>query len=144
MLNRPNLKIFINSLRDIGYSCETAVADLIDNSIAADAKQIKIYALPSRGSLVILDDGCGMNRNELVEAMRLGTIHEQRTERDLGSFGLGIFILAVGVVEAARSSRVTQTRISRWAFARRLILICASLLERASDYRPAPRSGAGW
>lgn len=90
MLNRPNLKIFINSLRDIGYSCETAVADLIDNSIAADAKQIKIYALPSRGSLVILDDGCGMNRNELVEAMRLGTIHEQRTERDLGSFGLGL------------------------------------------------------
>ena len=49
----------------------------------------------------------------------------------------------LGVVEAARSSRVTQTRNSRWAFARRLFLICAAWLERASDYRPAP-NGAGW
>ena len=49
----------------------------------------------------------------------------------------------LGVVEAARSSRVTQTRSSRWAFARRLLLICASLLERASDYRPAPQAQGG-
>lgn len=90
MLNRPNLKVFINSLRDIGYSCETVVADLIDNSIAAGSKQIKIYALPSKSSLVIFDDGCGMNNGELVEAMRLGTIHEYRSEKDLGSFGLGL------------------------------------------------------
>lgn len=90
LLNRPNLKVFINSLRDIGYSCETAVADLIDNSIAAESKQIKIWALPSKSSLVIFDDGCGMDDGELVAAMRLGTIHEYRSEKDLGSFGLGL------------------------------------------------------
>ena len=90
MLNRPNLNIFINSLRDIGYSCETAIADLIDNSIAADAKHIYIYALPSEASLAIVDDGCGMTKGELIEAMRLGTIHEKRSEKDLGSFGLGL------------------------------------------------------
>ena len=48
----------------------------------------------------------------------------------------------LGVVEAARSSRVTQTRSSRWAFARRLILICAAPLERAL-YRPAPQAQGG-
>ena len=90
MLNRPNLGVFINSIRDIGYSCETAVADLIDNSIAAGARKIKLFALPSTDSLVIYDDGCGMSNSELVEAMKLGTTHENRSEKDLGRFGLGL------------------------------------------------------
>ena len=40
---RPILSVFLSSLRDIGYSFETALADLIDNSISANAENIKIY-----------------------------------------------------------------------------------------------------
>ena len=39
----PNISNFILSLRDIGYSLNTAVADILDNSITASAKNIKIY-----------------------------------------------------------------------------------------------------
>lgn len=39
----PKASSLIESLRDIGYTFETAVADIIDNSITANAKNIKIY-----------------------------------------------------------------------------------------------------
>lgn len=90
MLNRPNLGIFINSIRDIGYSCETAVADLVDNCISAKASHVHIFGLPSLNCMAIADDGSGMNSSELIEAMRLGTNHTTRSERDLGRFGLGL------------------------------------------------------
>ena len=57
---RPILSVFLSSLRDIGYSFETALADLIDNSISANAENIKIYALPSINKLVIIDDTTGL------------------------------------------------------------------------------------
>ncbi len=87
---KPVLSIFLSSLRDIGYSFETALADLVDNSISANADNIKIFALPSTNKLVILDDGKGMSGNELLEAMRLGTQKEVRAKNDLGRFGLGL------------------------------------------------------
>ena len=87
---RPILSVFLSSLRDIGYSFETALADLVDNSISANAENIKIYALPSTDNLVIFDDGDGMSENELREAMRLGTQKENRVKNDLGRFGLGL------------------------------------------------------
>ena len=87
---RPILSVFLSSLRDIGYSFETALADLVDNSISANAENIKIYALPSTEQLVIFDDGNGMSDNELREAMRLGTQKEIRAKNDLGRFGLGL------------------------------------------------------
>lgn len=42
----PNVTNFITSIRDIGYSFEIAIADIIDNSIAAKAKEVKINFLP--------------------------------------------------------------------------------------------------
>ena len=87
---RPILSVFLSSLRDIGYSFETALADLVDNSISANAENIKIYALPSTDKLVIVDDGNGMSDDMLKEAMRLGTQKETRAKNDLGRFGLGL------------------------------------------------------
>ena len=87
---RPVLSVFLSSLRDIGYSFETALADLVDNSISANAENIKIYALPSTNMLAIFDDGLGMSDETLLEAMRLGTQKETRAKNDLGCFGLGL------------------------------------------------------
>lgn len=81
-------------MRDIGYGFESAVADIIDNSITAGARHICIRAGWSEDApyLAILDDGSGMNQAELVEAMRPGTRSplETRAKDDLGRFGLGL------------------------------------------------------
>lgn len=89
----PNVANLITSLRDIGYNFEIAVADVIDNSISAEAKNIEILAVEQPEKLVgILDDGNGMDELELVEAMRLATQNPsiERSENDLGRFGLGL------------------------------------------------------
>lgn len=90
---QPNIKNFIKSLRDIGYSFEIAVADIVDNSITANAKNIEIQILPHPElSFELLDDGNGMSKDELIEAMRLASKNpdDKRDKNDLGRFGLGL------------------------------------------------------
>lgn len=93
LIVNPNVGNLITSLRDIGYTFEIAVADIIDNSISAGAKQIQILALVQPKNIVcILDDGNGMSDYQLIEAMRLATQNPsiERSEVDLGRFGLGL------------------------------------------------------
>ena len=90
----PSPASVVESLRSIGYSLETAIADLIDNSITANCTQIDIDS-PFNGTdtkIFILDNGDGMTEERLVEAMRLGSTSPsvQRSEKDLGRFGLGL------------------------------------------------------
>jgi hypothetical protein len=90
----PLAASFTESIRDIGYSLNTAVSDIIDNSISADAKNIEIHIKndDSNISLAIIDDGNGLEEEELVNAMRLGSKNplEERNLNDLGRFGLGM------------------------------------------------------
>lgn len=90
----PKASSLIESLRDIGYSFESAIADIIDNSITANAKNIKIYFdfYSKKLSIAIIDDGIGMTENELIEAMRPGSKNplDDRDKNDLGRFGLGL------------------------------------------------------
>lgn len=91
--NIPNAAILISSMRSIGYDFETAVSDIIDNSITANAKNINIFFPVGTGLklyLQIFDDGDGMTENELFEAMRFGSIKNERGINDLGRFGLGL------------------------------------------------------
>jgi hypothetical protein len=73
---------------------ETAVADIIDNSIAAQASEVQILHRCEDGvpCLAILDNGFGMTREELIEAMRPGGFGplQKRQPEDLGRFGLGL------------------------------------------------------
>jgi hypothetical protein len=90
---KPVLGNFISSLRDVGYTFEIAVADVLDNAVAAGAKTVKIIALTDpRPVFAMIDDGSGMTEKELVEAMRLATRNpdEKRNKEDLGRFGLGL------------------------------------------------------
>jgi hypothetical protein len=81
-------------MRDIGYSLETAIADLIDNSISAGANAIDIVCDVSgeQPVVVVLDNGMGMTEDELLAAMRHGTSNprQPRSPQDLGRFGLGL------------------------------------------------------
>ena len=90
----PDASSMIETFRAIGYNLETAVADIIDNSISAEAKNIYIERIWHGGKSIITikDDGHGMNGEELVNAMRPGAQNPlaERAETDLGRFGLGL------------------------------------------------------
>ena len=90
----PSALSFLESLRDIGYSLETAVADILDNSITAKSTKIQIYlnVIDKSAQIAIIDNGTGMTEEELIEAMRRGSKNplESRAKDDLGRFGLGL------------------------------------------------------
>ena len=83
----PGAKRLIESLRNLGYECGTAVADLVDNSIAAQASEVYVDIYGQNGTqpphIVIADDGHGMEREALHEAMRFGAFQEYSAD-DLG------------------------------------------------------------
>lgn len=92
----PNAESLCNSMRALGYSFQAAVADVIDNSIAAGATKIELISPPIKDPdtayLAILDNGHGMNRQELIKAMQLACKNpsQKREDNDLGRFGLGL------------------------------------------------------
>ena len=90
----PPAKSLIQGLRCIGYNFSTALADIIDNSISADAKHIQILSNPDDDEpyVVIFDDGHGMGFKELDNAMTLGSDRDEKedSEYELGRFGLGL------------------------------------------------------
>lgn len=81
-------------MRDIGYTLETALADIIDNSISAGATRIDIAfdARSAAPALAVIDDGKSMTRTQLIAAMRPGSRspRDDRAVGDLGRFGLGL------------------------------------------------------
>ena len=90
----PRPEAMISSLRAFGYDLSMAIADLIDNSIYAQARKISIDYDWNDGLpwIRILDDGTGMTEERLREAMRLGSQSplDERNITDLGRFGLGL------------------------------------------------------
>ena len=91
---KPNPKSTINSYRSFGYNLATAIADIIDNSISANANEIRLeYKWNGQDSFIsVSDNGTGMNKDELVLAMTPGSKdpEEGRSEKDLGRFGMGL------------------------------------------------------
>lgn len=94
VINDPSASVVIESIRDIGYSLNTAVADVIDNSISAGARNIEIWADLDGESpaMAIVDDGTGLTKPEILSAMRLGSKSPtvERHPGDLGRFGMGL------------------------------------------------------
>lgn len=89
----PDPISLIESMRAVGYSAEAAIADIVDNSISAQADKIEIrYDASDDPFVAILDNGWGMAPDALTNAMRHGS-HNPNDERgpdDLGRFGLGL------------------------------------------------------
>ncbi len=89
----PYAPILMESTRAIGYSLEAAIADVVDNSIAAEARNINVNFFPVGQEYVyILDDGHGMNSDGITNAMQYGSKNPNdiRNLNDLGRFGLGL------------------------------------------------------
>jgi hypothetical protein len=103
----PNVDL-LQSMRSVGYSLNAAIADLIDNSITAEAHTITIDVDVIDGAyLAILDDGHGMTAEVAREALRLAGSAEDRAASDLGRFGLG---LKTASLSQARSLTVVTKR----------------------------------
>ena len=80
------------ALRGFGYQFDAALCDLIDNSIEAEATTISVIAHlddTNQAFVTIVDDGNGMDVNELQDAMRIGAA-EKEDEHRLGKFGFGL------------------------------------------------------
>lgn len=90
----PKASAMIEALRGLGYSTAAAIADIVDNSISAQAGTVSIIFNWSgqQSSIAILDDGIGMDDATLQRAMTLGDTSPLATRRsdDLGRFGLGL------------------------------------------------------
>ena len=89
----PNPAGLIEGLRDTGYTFNNALADIVDNSIDAQATDIAIrIEMDNEGEVVVsvADNGCGMTLEGLKSAMTYGTRSEGRVSKRLGKFGLGL------------------------------------------------------
>lgn len=95
----PNPAKLIESLRSLGYDNYHAIADLLDNSLDADSKNIKIIVHTRNGEpeIIIADDGIGMDVEILDQAIRLGSLVEKDCASDLGKFGMGLCTASLSI-----------------------------------------------
>lgn len=118
---QPSASPVFEALRAFGYTPETSIADLVDNSIAARAKNVHIAFVWNDGDayIVIKDDGEGMSEEALVDAMRLGSQSPvvERKKGDLGRFGLGL--KTASIAQAREFSVVTSNETGKKTVVRR-------------------------
>lgn len=117
----PGAAELFESLRAFGYDLPTAVADVIDNSITAGARNVwvdMVWAGPA-SRVLIRDDGHGMDDDELRRAMRPGSLSplEDRAPNDLGRFGLGMKTASISqcrCLTVASRRRGGARAVRRW------------------------------
>jgi len=88
----PTPSRLVDGLRDTGYTLEASFADIVDNSIAAEATKIDIQIyrqIDGRLRVVITDNGEGMDLPTLLNAMRYGS-PKRKSPKSLGKFGMGL------------------------------------------------------
>lgn len=116
----PKAGAMLEALRGLGYSTASALADVIDNSIAAHANMVDIhFTWKGLASVIsVVDNGDGMDENELELAMRLGEKSplDQRAAHDLGRFGLGLKTASFSQCRrlTVASQKVGRTNCLRW------------------------------
>ncbi|WP_407400789.1 ATP-binding protein [Treponema sp.] len=124
----PEAASMIETFRAIGYSLETAVADIIDNSITAGASHITIqrYWRGGKSVITIKDNGCGMSNEELVHAMRPGAQNplEERDEKDLGRFGLGLKTASFSQCRKLSVLSKKDNKLSYWTWDLDYVALC--------------------
>ena len=88
----PQASMLLNSLRSVGYTEEAAIADIVDNSVSADASEIHIHFDWNNRLISVTDNGKGMSQEELYKNMQIGSANpnEFRSDDDLGRFGMGM------------------------------------------------------
>ncbi len=119
----PDPAATIESLRSLGYSPESAIADLIDNSIASGATAVDVKLHWAGGDdswCAVIDNGSGMTEERLRTAMRIGSADPlaDRGLGDLGRFGFGLktasFSQCREVTVLSRTPRQARPHVRCW------------------------------
>ena len=86
---KQNPAAMVQNLKSLAYTLKDAFCDIIDNSITANADKIWVKYTPNQSTISIIDNGNGMSKEKLIEAMSVFNIDPRkiRTENDLGRFG---------------------------------------------------------
>ncbi|HSY92893.1 MAG TPA: ATP-binding protein [Candidatus Binatus sp.] len=115
--NDPNAGRLVESLRHLGYGNYEAIADLLDNSIDADATLVNIRIQQKSGQpyISVADNGTGMTKEILDQAMRLGSLTSRDLNSDLGKFGMGLVTASLSI--AKRCHVVSRTEEGCWSSA---------------------------
>lgn len=119
--NIPTADMLMGSMRSMGYTFESAIADVIDNSISANCSVVKVLfpTNPLQKSCVgILDNGEGMDDKALFEAMRYGSAanEDTRSENDLGRFGLGMKSASLSQCKVLTVVSLKDTHLSAYTW----------------------------
>ncbi|MED5370489.1 MAG: ATP-binding protein [Myxococcota bacterium] len=136
----PSAARMFQVVGNLGHNLPIAIADLIDNSIVARATRIEVnWPRPDNGQrwLSIVDNGTGMDRNALLEAMRFGSVRDY-ADRDLGKFGIGLKAASLSQARVLTvASRTSEGSVSvlRWD---------QDAVERGRDWRLVEPELAEW
>jgi len=118
----PVIRI-LEAIRRIGYTPVSAILDIIDNSIVAEAKEItiKINTEPHPtkklkqviSDIWICDNGKGMSPEEMTNALVLGSPESQYEEKSLSKYGFGL--KSAGLSQANRIEVISKSnKIQDW------------------------------
>lgn len=110
----------LESMRSIGYTVESAVADIIDNAVAAESTSIDVLFSPAGSfEIAVVDNGSGMTKTDAIDAMRLAASGPSTVRRpdDLGRFGLGLKTASLSqcrvlTIVSKRAGEITSLRWS--------------------------------
>ena len=140
LIDAPN---FVRAIRETGYlSLSTSLAELIDNSLQADADLIDI-TIDRQGSdglprIVIEDNGVGMSHDELAACLRFGGSSRFDSRNSFGRFGMGL--------PAASLSQARHVEVVAWrrdVSARSVSLdVDAVVTGRDAALKPTPVPGS--
>jgi len=108
----------------LGYEFESAIADIVDNSLDAKARNIFVEIDIAHGGYVaVSDDGEGMSKEKLTEALSLAASAfqpsletESLSRSRLGKFGMGLKTASISqarvlTVVSKRKSQVNAIRL---------------------------------
>ena len=103
--NTPNAGKLITSLRSLEYNEISAVQDIVDNGLDANATEIQILAIKNSdgeksravSTLLIADNGVGMAKETLDQALRLGSDTDKNPNYELGLYGMGLVTASISM-----------------------------------------------
>lgn len=90
---QPNAKkLYQTFIPASGHTQSDAIFDLFDNCIDADAREIKLQIFSSDGGKIekyrIIDDGCGMNEEQLIKSYQFAN-DSDHVKGSMGKYGIG-------------------------------------------------------
>lgn len=144
------------TILNVNYTMSDALAELIDNSIDADARNVLVRLVRTRGratGLYVVDDGNGIDEGRLDHAMTFARKRDYEDEA-IGMYGVGLKSASLNmanqldVISKAKSSRASGLRWTRAGAERQIVTElksewCGGLLKSFWRTLPWNLSGDG-